>query len=1061
MKKVFFILILFILVFTSFDWISIVLSSNISSIKEIQTIGIPVDDFIGSANFSEVNFYEDDYNTKYLFPMQGMCITKGGDIAVIDNSYGKIHIFTPLLQEKFTFGKFSEFIYPTDIAFYNDRFYIADPLAGFVKVYDANGVFISTIQIKDIISPVGVAVNSSGIFISDYFSSKVFKISFDYRIVKSNTVSYPLGLFSSLNKQVYCVSGEENKIYVFDTNLNIVNSFGDGLLIYPTEVSVDVSGNVYVVDRGLNPISNSPKVLVFDKAYKLITTFGSLSNSITSIPNGSFLTPTGIAITQESVYVFDSGYFYFPQPNASAPFGYPVITRLSVFTPLGGFLKKVDFVRNTNLGVFLSPLGVSLDEFGNMWVLNKGGLDSSEVVKLSPSGSFEKTISKVNDANLPSLNSIYADKKGNVILGGTNQLFIFKTDGSFKKSISNDKFGVIRKITLASNYYFIVSLDKNTVFKLDMNFNIVGAFTVCELPSSIAFDSKGNAFIPSLFDNSIHGYDKNFKEVKTFSSNGKGAFKLYIPEDIAIDKDDNVYIANTENGRITVFTSSGVPLYETDSIYYGLVSFELTNSHLLTANVFRNVIQIFDITKNYPDYSFSIGQSQDRVYVAPSDFVNLYFNITNTGVKQDNYSFNVFLTNSAVFSIGNPNEVSNFSLLPNATKTVKLVLQSKENANEGDFTDVIIKVYSKNGNIYKSSNISVVVLKQLNESLYLDDTTGMLGSNILVPLYLKNPNGIRGVSFELSFEKNIVAFDHILLTQELSNSVFLKNDTSNGVMFLIEFPKEKIAYNTVKVGDIVFKPLSIGRATLSISNAKYVLLTDEIRDFENLISGGVSITPYLSVNLPEGYIANEQKINIVGKTTVECTVSINGKDVYVDESGNFSFSYLLINHSEEILIVSRAKTLEESVRKIKVFYKGNIKLTVELKINDPIMHVNSFPVEIDPGRGTTPIILSGWNRTLVPIRAIVEVFGGSISWSQNDQVVTILLDGKTIKLQIGNNVAIVDGKNVQIDPNNPLVKPIIINDRTMIPLRFVSESLGCNVTWFDKERIVRIEYIKP
>lgn len=1060
MKKVFFILILFVLVFTSFDLSGIVLSSNISSIKEIQTIGVPNDDFIGSANFSEVNFYEDDYNTKYLFPMQGMCITKDGNIAIIDNSYGKVHVFTPLLEEKFTFRSPS-FIYPTDIAFYNDRFYIADPLAHFVKVYDANGVFISNIQIKDIVSPVGVAVNSSGIFITDYFSSKIYKISFNYSIVKSNTVSYPLGLFSYSNNQIYCVSGGESKVYVFDSNLNLINSFGNDLLNYPSDVSVDTSGNIYVVDRGLNPIANSPKVLVFDKTYKLITTFGSLSNSLTSIPNGSFLTPTGIATTSNSVYVFDSGYFYFPQSNSSAPFGYPLVTRLSVFTPLGGFLKKIDFVRDTNLGVFLSPLGVSLDEFGNMWVLNKGGLDSSEVVKLSPSGLFEKTISKVSNVNLPTFNSIYADKKGNVILGGTDQLFIFKTDGSFKKSISNDKFGVIRKILLTSNYYFVVSLDKNTVFKLDTNFNIIGAFTVCKLPSSIAFDSKGNAFIPSLFDNSIHVFDKNFKEIKTFSSAGKSAFKLYIPEDIVIDKEDNVYIANTENGRITVFTSSGVPLYETDSINYGLVSLELTNSHLLAANVFHNVIQIFDITKNYPDYSFSIGQSQDKVYIAPSDFVNLYFNITNTGVKKDNYTFSVSLTNSTVFSVFNPNEVYNFSLLPNATKTIKLILKSKENANEGDLTDVIIRVYSESANIYKTSNISVVVSKQLKESIYLEDVSEMLGNNILVPLYLKNPNGIRGFSFELSFDKNVIAFDSIMLTQELSNSVFLKNDTSNGVMLLVEFPKEKIAFNTVKVGDIVFKPLSIGNTVLSISNAKYVLLTDEIRDFENLISGGVSITPYLSVNLPKEFTANEQTINITGKTTPGCSVSINGKDIYVDKSGNFSFSYSLINHTEEITIVSKAKTLEESVLTVKVNYKGNIKLTVELKINDPIMYVNGFPFEIDPGRGTTPVILSGWNRTLVPIRAIVEVFGGSISWSQNDQVVTIILNNKTIKLQIGNNIAIVDGKNVQIDPNNPLVKPIIINDRTMIPLRFVSESLGCKVTWFDKERMVRIEYIKP
>jgi len=47
---------------------------------------------------------------------------------------------------------------------------------------------------------------------------------------------------------------------------------------------------------------------------------------------------------------------------------------------------------------------------------------------------------------------------------------------------------------------------------------------------------------------------------------------------------------------------------------------------------------------------------------------------------------------------------------------------------------------------------------------------------------------------------------------------------------------------------------------------------------------------------------------------------------------------------------------------------------------------------------------------------------------------------------------------VYIDPNNHSVKPIIINDRTMLPLRFVAESLGCDVGWVNDTRTITITY---
>ena len=51
------------------------------------------------------------------------------------------------------------------------------------------------------------------------------------------------------------------------------------------------------------------------------------------------------------------------------------------------------------------------------------------------------------------------------------------------------------------------------------------------------------------------------------------------------------------------------------------------------------------------------------------------------------------------------------------------------------------------------------------------------------------------------------------------------------------------------------------------------------------------------------------------------------------------------------------------------------------------MKVNGVEKEINPGRGTTPIIQNG--RTLLPIRAPVEEIGGSASWDEDEQGATL------------------------------------------------------------------------
>lgn len=129
---------------------------------------------------------------------------------------------------------------------------------------------------------------------------------------------------------------------------------------------------------------------------------------------------------------------------------------------------------------------------------------------------------------------------------------------------------------------------------------------------------------------------------------------------------------------------------------------------------------------------------------------------------------------------------------------------------------------------------------------------------------------------------------------------------------------------------------------------------------------------------------------------------------------------------------------------------------IVLRIGDPLMIVDSETREIDPGRGTTPIIREG--RTFLPIRSLIEALSGNISWNELTKNVVIDLKDIHIELTIGNNIATVNGKKVKIDSANPKVVPFILNGRTMLPLRFIAENLGAEVEWEAQMQTVTIIY---
>lgn len=124
-------------------------------------------------------------------------------------------------------------------------------------------------------------------------------------------------------------------------------------------------------------------------------------------------------------------------------------------------------------------------------------------------------------------------------------------------------------------------------------------------------------------------------------------------------------------------------------------------------------------------------------------------------------------------------------------------------------------------------------------------------------------------------------------------------------------------------------------------------------------------------------------------------------------------------------------------------------VVVSFQIDNPIMKVNGVETEIDTGRGTKPVVIQ--ERTVVSVRAIIESFGGSVGW--NDETQSVMLDMKDdhITLVINSNTAYLNGKEHTLD-----VAPVVVNERTMLPIRFIAEGFHLGVAWEDDTQTVSI-----
>ncbi len=203
-------------------------------------------------------------------------------------------------------------------------------------------------------------------------------------------------------------------------------------------------------------------------------------------------------------------------------------------------------------------------------------------------------------------------------------------------------------------------------------------------------------------------------------------------------------------------------------------------------------------------------------------------------------------------------------------------------------------------------------------------------------------------------------------------------------------------------------------------------------------------------DMPSKYTHIDSKIveiNNVDKVKVKFNFDLSKKS-FINQNIN------LLGDKSLIIQIDSGHNINEydeknNIYEMKIHIFKLSSLVLKIWINNPIGYVNNKKIELE----TPPIIVN--NRTMVPLRFIIENFGGDIYWNSTDSSIKIVFPEKEILMWVNNSTAYINGKKYILDS-----PPIIIGGRTLVPVRFVVEALGAYVFWNSTDSGVTIIYEK-
>jgi hypothetical protein len=178
-----------------------------------------------------------------------------------------------------------------------------------------------------------------------------------------------------------------------------------------------------------------------------------------------------------------------------------------------------------------------------------------------------------------------------------------------------------------------------------------------------------------------------------------------------------------------------------------------------------------------------------------------------------------------------------------------------------------------------------------------------------------------------------------------------------------------------------------------------------------------------------------QKVQVVSSTKPDETITLD-----VDHMGTFDRVVgMSVLAGDNILKVE----VEDAVgNKNSVTISFIVRCTLRLRIGVETGYLNATSLTLD----AAPYLKYNMH-TMIPFRLVAESFGAKVGWDHTERKVSYDFRGVHIDLWIDQLKAVITHPDGRKETKNMPAEPELKNGRTMIPLRFVAESMGMKVGW--------------
>lgn len=984
------------------------------ALTEVDTIGVMPSDYVGTLTIESVNTVENDYPSARAFPSQGVAILPNGDVVVCDTGYGRVHVFSADLVHKRVMGSLGsgrgQLQYPADVAVDSaGNVYVADFFGNKVVKYGADGLVVMEFGSEgrgagQFAGPAGIAVLPDGsIWVADQLNDRLEQFTATGIYVTAVTgISRPAGM-TSVGLFPYVVASGDSAVYRLSGTkaVRVFAAAGDAenLITSAADLAVDAKGNIYVADRGTGELP-VPAVKVFSSSGQYRRSFGQYPADMTDIQDSELLGPGGVAVAPDgTVYAMNSGFFR----DATNPFGSGYHAKLVEYAPGGGVVAVQDYAIDLR-GRLNNPQDVAVDSKGQLWVTCS-----------SPAVSADGQAIEWNRGYVDVL-----DRSG-------NELFTVMRAGSrsmqLVESVAANGTGLVYVGAQDAKGGFIAVYDEAG------NFVRTIAAGKVDGASDIEMASDGTLWACSQGDGSVVHLAADGTELGRFTTAGMpGGLTVLQGGDLLVC----LWGESSEVQQVVRYSSSGVVIRTFGAVGGGRGDGQMYYPH--DAMLLPDGLILVSDAENGRFVAFrqdgSVAWTTARSWYLPG---RMTWSAQGTLYVTDGFH-NVIRE----LSYGQPEAPSGAAVTVrldtveravSAGTTTRLQVRLRNRSTQTDTFAVKSTVRGGSGWASSVSPASITLVS---------GSTSMVEVTVQVPAGAA-PGTVGVVDIEVRS-----ALDPASVTTVHA----------------------EVAIRTAP-------PVVVGGVPVETFMGATVQVPVDARDVENLYGVGCRVTyddkALQFVSVVQGDLMGAETLFIedhstAGEVTVASTLKGDARPI----NGNGSIAVLTFRAvgagttqldidqlqllggdggRQELAGKARSipvRVLAEQPRTVLVFLVGS-----------PTMNVGSSSVVLD----APPVIVEG--RTLVPIRAVVESLGGSVAWDAASQTVTILLDGTELQLVIGKSSALVNGKATPVDSTNPKVVPLILNSRTMLPLRFIAESLGADVQWEGSAQTITITYPKP